>query len=171
MVVAEEEKQYPALTSSPEAERFKVWHQESPRYSWIESQIFSIQYTFDSYPTRFNLVRFLTLTLISSNCDLFSIQNMLLEERSSCSLMTWCNSNMSILLGMATSDCENNARLVFHIPSNHYEQLDWQLYTCNKREQLRISSIEFDFEVEQLNRFTTVWLYKLIIAKIRCYQP
>ena len=36
---------------------------------------------------------------------------------------------MSILLGMATYDCENNGIFGFHIPKNPYEQLDWQLYT------------------------------------------
>ena len=91
---------------------------------------FSIQYTFDSYPTRFNSVRFLTSILNSSTFDLFSIRNSL-EERKSCSFMTWYNSNMCILLRMANSDCKNNARFEFHLPKNPCEQLDWQLDTCN----------------------------------------
>ena len=68
---------------------------------------FSIRYTFDFHTTRFNLAPFLTLILISSTFDLFSIRD-LLEERISCSIMTWYSYNMSILLGMATSDCKNN---------------------------------------------------------------
>ena len=71
---------------------------------------FPIQYAFDSYPFRFNSVRFLTLILISSTFNSFSIQNSL-EKRKSCCFMTWYNSNMSILLGMAASDCKINVRL------------------------------------------------------------
>ena len=83
---------------------------------------FSTQYAFDSYPSRFNSVRFLTLILISSTSNSFSIQNSL-EKRKSCCFITWYNSNMSISLGMATSDCKNNARFGFHIPKNKYTRL------------------------------------------------
>ena len=38
--------------------------------------------------------------------------------------MTCYNSNMSILLGMATSDWKNKARFGIRIPKNPYEQLD-----------------------------------------------
>ena len=84
---------------------------------------FSIRYTFDSCPTRFNSVWFLTLILISSTFDSFSIRNSI-EEGKSCSFMTCYNSNMSILLGMATSDWKNKARFGIRIPKNPYEQLD-----------------------------------------------
>ena len=74
---------------------------------------------------------------------------------------------MSTLLGMSTSDCENNARFIFHVPINPYEQLvaslilkmhskidNFELFPPAKREQLRICNIEFD-DV-QSNWFTTV---------------
>ena len=100
--------------------RFKIFFSEF-RLKLGQIPNFSIRYAFDSYPMRFNLVRFLTLILILSTFISFSIQNSI-EERKSCSFMKWYNSNMSILLGMATSDWKNNARL----PKNRYEQLDWQ---------------------------------------------
>ena len=82
-----------------------------------------IRYTFDFSPTRFNSVWFLTLILISSTFDSFSIRNSI-EEGKSRSFMTCHNSSMSILLGMATSDWKNNARFGIRIPKNPYEQLD-----------------------------------------------
>ena len=91
---------------------------------------FLIRYTFDSYPSRFNSVRFLTSISISSTFDSVSIRN-LLEHRKSCSFMTYYNFNMSILLGIATSDYKNNTRFGFHIPKNPYEQLHWKPNTYN----------------------------------------
>ena len=106
------------------------WNDSDLRLKLCRILNFSIRYTFDSYSTRFNLVRFLTSILNSSTFDFFPMRNSL-EERKSCNFMTWYNSNMCILLRMATSDCKNNARFEFHLPKNPCEQLDWQLNTYN----------------------------------------
>ena len=92
-------------------------NRRSARLRLGQIPIFLIWYTFDSYPTRFNSVWFLTSILISSTFDSFSIWN-LLGKRNLCSSMTWYNKKMAISLGMATSDCENNAIFWFFNPKS-----------------------------------------------------
>ena len=47
---------------------------------------------------------------------------------------------------------------------------NFELSPPAKVAQFRIFNIDFDFEDEQSNRFTMVWLYKSSISKFRCYR-
>ena len=85
-------------------------------YSWVESEIFRSDTLLILTPRgsiRFDFINFR-----------FVFNRNSIEEGKSCSFMTCYNSNMSILLGTATSDWKKNARFGIHIPKNHYEQLD-----------------------------------------------
>ena len=134
------------------------------------------------YPIWFYTVRFLTSILFSSTFDSFSIWNST-EELKSCVFTTWYNSYKSISPGMATSDCENNAKFVFHIPKHQMSNLNDSILivysnTANfefslsaNGNQLQIFNINFDFEDVQSNQFTSVRFNKSVILKFLCFRP
>ena len=82
----------------------------------VKSQILDPIHLRFTYLTSLNLVQFLTLILISLTFDSLLIWKPH-NEKNSCSFMTCCNWNLSILLGLATSDCETNARPLWATPS------------------------------------------------------
>ena len=98
--------------------------------------------TFDLDHTRLNSVHFLTLMLISSNFDYFLYKTQRKKE----SLTASWHSYMLILLGMTISDCENTARLGFKVLKNLFNKLTDSLIHLQKRGQLNIFSIHFEFE-------------------------
>ena len=89
------------------------WNDSDLRLKLCQILNFSIRYTFDSYSTRFNLVRFLTLILISSTFDSFSIGKYSYRKK--------------ILQWMASYDNESNARFGFPM-SNLTDSLILILY-------------------------------------------
>ena len=94
---------------------------------WRLGQIpkFSIQCTFYSYPARFNSISIFDIDFINSR---FIFRAKLAKGKKTL-LALWhgYDTEMSILLEMCTSDCENNARFGFHPPKNPHDQLGWQL--------------------------------------------
>ena len=86
-----------------------------------------IRCNIESYPTRFNSIRFMHTILISSTINSFSIGH-LPEVRKSCVSMIWGDARMSTLLEMATFVWENYVRFGINAPENPSYNFDDSLY-------------------------------------------